>query len=55
MRKLKLDNFRVTTLTNLHSIRGGNMGGDIETGDLECVNMSTKFIEKGNGAKSISQ
>ena len=53
--QIELNNFRVATLTELQSIRGGNGGDDIETGPLECVDKSSRFVLKGSGgSNSIS-
>ncbi len=55
MRKLRLDNFRVVTLTNMHSVKGGTGGGDIETGPIKvkCVDDSKRFVRER--VSSISQ
>jgi len=42
MKTLKLDNFRVSALSNLHSVRGGD--DDSETGPSICVESSSKWV-----------
>ena len=55
MKKLKLDNFKIAELSNPHFIKGGNGGDDggNETGTMECVETSNKWVKRKNGTVDI--